>query len=388
MKIILISNVITPHQIPLCDALSSMSGVQLSFIETWDIDKNTLPIGWRTFDKRSYVINYDFFSKNLQVIAQMLLDADTVILGSAPTHLIINRLEQNKLTFIYSERIYKNFKQILKWPYHLYKFSRIYAPYKNLHLLCASAFSAYDYLSVGCFKDKAYKWGYFTNVDENFNVERSLEDVSTSKTVTPLMWCARFLKWKHPELPIKMAFKLKSKGFQFKLDMYGTGPELENMKQLTKALNVGDVVFFKGNLPNIDILQEMRKHAILLFTSDKNEGWGAVANESMGNGCTLVGSSAIGSVPFLLKDMENGCIYKSGDINSLTEKVQFLLQNPDQRKNMAVKGYQTMLELWSPRNAAFSLVQLINDINNGKDSSIEQGPCSKAPIIKNNWFEN
>lgn len=177
MKIILISNAITPHQIPLCDALFSMSGVQLSFIEACNIDKSILPIGWRTFDNRNYVLNYDFCSKNQQVVEKMILEADAVILGSASTHHIINRLEQNKLTFIYSERIYKNFKQRLKWPYHLYKFSRIYAPYKNLHLLCASAFSAYDYLSVGCFKDKAYKWGYFTNVDENFNVERSLEDV-------------------------------------------------------------------------------------------------------------------------------------------------------------------------------------------------------------------
>ena len=54
-------------------------------------------------------------------------------------------------------------------------------------------------------------------------------------------------------------------------------------------------------MPNAKILQEMRKHEIFLFTSDRNEGWGAVSNESMSNGCMLVGSDGIGSIPFLVK---------------------------------------------------------------------------------------
>lgn len=160
--------------------------------------------------------------------------------------------------------------------------------------------------------------------------------------------------------------------------MYGSGEELASIKEFAKKLHVDDVVSFKGNMPNDEILKAMRQHEIFLFTSDKNEGWGAVANESMSNGCAIVASDAIGSIPFLVKDGENGCVFKSGDLNSLCEKVEWLLDNPDRRIAMAKSAYRTMHDIWSPHNAAKSLLKLIDDIQNGRDTTITEGPCSKA----------
>ena len=131
-------------------------------------------------------------------------------------------------------------------------------------------------------------------------------------------------------------------------------------------------------MPNAEVLQQMRQHDIFLFTSDKNEGWGAVANESMANGCCLVGSDAIGSVPYLVTDGATGMIFKSCDLDSLYEKVKYLLDNPEERQRMSKAGHQRMVELWSPENDAKSLLQLIDDLQNGRPSSILQGPCSKA----------
>lgn len=170
MKIVFISNFLSPHQIQLCDEWVKL-GVELSFIETLNIDKKTLPTGWKFIGNRDYLVSYDTFINEQERIRKDILDADAVILGSAPKYLLLDRLYKGKLTFIYSERIYKNIKELLKWPYHFLKFSKIYGRYSNLHLLCASAFSAADYRMVGCFKDKAYKWGYFTKVNENYKVE-------------------------------------------------------------------------------------------------------------------------------------------------------------------------------------------------------------------------
>lgn len=47
-----------------------------------------------------------------------------------------------------------------------------------------------------------------------------------------------------------------------------------------------------------EVRSYMEKADIYLFTSDFNEGWGAVLNESMNSGCAVVASHAIGSVPF------------------------------------------------------------------------------------------
>ena len=385
MKIVFISNFLSPHQIQLCDEWVKL-GVELSFIETLNIDKKTLPTGWKFIGNRDYLVSYDTFINEQERIRKDILDADAVILGSAPKYLLLDRLYKGKLTFIYSERIYKNIKELLKWPYHFLKFSKIYGRYSNLHLLCASAFSAADYRMVGCFKDKAYKWGYFTKVNENYKVEAPL-GISTSGTLHTLMWCARFLKWKYPELPVYMAARLKAKGYKFMLDMYGSGVELENTQKLARKLGVEDVISFKGDTPNDEVLKAMREHEIFLFTSDKNEGWGAVANEAMSNGCVLVGSSAIGSIPFLLKDGVNGCIFQSGNIDSLIAKVEWLINHDKERKQMAMSGYNTMKNLWSPINAAQSFLRLVECLNNGLETPFEEGPCSKAKILHNNWFK-
>ena len=169
--------------------------------------------------------------------------------------------------------------------------------------------------------------------------------------------------------------------------MYGSGVELENTQKLARKLGVEDVISFKGDTPNDEVLKAMREHEIFLFTSDKNEGWGAVANEAMSNGCVLVGSSAIGSIPFLLKDGVNGCIFQSGNIDSLIAKVEWLINHDKERKQMAMSGYNTMKNLWSPINAAQSFLRLVECLNNGLETPFEEGPCSKAKILHNNWFK-
>lgn len=195
---------------------------------------------------------------------------------------------------------------------------------------------------------------------------------------------------KHPELPVLLARKLKTKGYRFVIDMFGAGEFELRTKELAKQLQVEDVVHFKGTLPNDQLMLEMRRHDIFLFTSDRNEGWGAVANESMANGCALVASDAIGSVPYLIRQGVNGLTFRSPATNTsfehpdmkalkeLTDTVRWLLDHKSQMKGIQMNASLTLQELWSPRHAAQSLLQLIDDLQNGRDPSIKEGPCSKA----------
>ena len=122
----------------------------------------------------------------------------------------------------------------------------------------------------------------------------------------------------------------------------------------------------------------MSKHAIFLFTSDRNEGWGAVANEAMSYGCVMVGADEIGSIPYLVTDNVNGMIFKACNINSLYEKVIYLINNPMERERMSKAGMQTMRNVWSPENATSSLVNFIESLQRKEIPHILYGPCSKA----------
>lgn len=191
-----------------------------------------------------------------------------------------------------------------------------------------------------------------------------------------------------------MAARLKEKGYRFQLVMYGSGPMLYRTQELANRLGVKDVVTFYGNMPNEDILRAMRAHEIFLFTSDRNEGWGAVANEAMSCNCALVASDAIGSVPFLVQDGVNGCTFKSSRtskgfgrvsdtfdreaLDSLCEKVEGLLDSPSKRELIAQNGYKTLRDVWSPANAAQNLLNLINYLIGESQLRIKNGPCYMA----------
>lgn len=161
--------------------------------------------------------------------------------------------------------------------------------------------------------------------------------------------------------------------------MYGSGEEFDSIQKMVTDLHVGDVVKLRGNLPNDQILQQMKLHEIFLFTSDRNEGWGAVLNEAMSNGCAVVSSNRIGSTPFLVKDGENGLIFESEDITSLYNQVKRILDNPDFKTKLSHNAMYTMQQVWSPQNAANQLLRLIHALQNSDESEIPlNGPCSRA----------
>ena len=386
MKIVMLSNFINHHQTPVADELYNMQGVEYRFIETKALPEEQRNLGYSDFSNKPYVISAYKSNEEYQKAINLIDNADVVIVGSAPENMIIDRLRSNKLTFRYSERFFKNRPWYFPDPRVWMELWKKHIRYKNkpLYMLAASAYTANDVYAIGAYKNKVYKWGYFPRVDD-FPLEACENlDASSGESAPHIMWCARFLRWKHPELPVMLAKRLKDKGYNFHLDMYGCGEELYPTQQLVKSLAINDNVSFYGSLPNEEILKEMRKHEIFLFTSDRNEGWGAVLNESMSNGCAVVASNLIGSVPFLIQDGENGMVFKSGDLDSLTQKVCYLLDNPTERLEMAKKAIHTMREVWSPANAAKRFVELAHKLLAGEITSYTDGPCSKAYPYKNN----
>ena len=380
MIIVYVSNFLNHHQKLVADILYTTEGVEYTFVETIPMYNWLKKGGYTDYSQEPYVLKAWENIENKQKTIDLVLAADIAIF-SCPESLQyqVIRAKTGKLTFDVSERWLKRGWLNLASP-RLLKYLWYYFTvfnHKRVYKLCSSAFACGDHYKLHSFKDKCYKWGYFTKVDRNLDVEESL-GVSTSETLHTLMWCARFLKWKHPELPIQMAARLKEKGYKFVLDMYGSGKELEKTQALSKLLNVEDVVCFKGNMPNDEILKAMREHEIFLFTSDKNEGWGAVANESMSNGCAIVASDAIGSIPFLVNDGINGCIFESCNLNSLCEKVEWLLDNPTERKKITINAYHTMRDIWSPQNAANNFLKLVEVLQSGNNTMLINGPCSKA----------
>jgi len=404
MTIAFFSNVMNHHQKYLCDEIYRRNDGHFIFVELIPMPQFLLNNGYSIFSDVPYILRAYESEENLAKARHWAVSADVMIYGGPETieYAILRAKQTNKLTFEVGERWFKKGYLNLLSP-NLIKcvfYYRTLFDKKNFYRLCSSYFAAGDEAFLRAYKDRCYKWGYFTKVDpakKLSEVETSLE--ASSSDIIPLMWCSRYLRWKHPELPILVAKRLKEKGYRFRLDMFSNGKLFDKTKKLAREHGVEDVVVFRGAVPNEQILEEMSMHDIFLFTSDQNEGWGAVVNEAMSNGAVVVGSDAIGSVPFLIKDGENGLIFSSSSLykgfhcaglsvdmkalDSLTEKVEWLINHPKERNRMSNEAIKTMREVWSTENAAKNLLALIECLRKGLDTPIEDGPCSKAlPIIK------
>ena len=390
MRIVFVSDAFHLHQKGVADALYDLTGGSYCFITTLPLREERKKMGFGN-EYPKYVLDASNRKPEVWAKAQLIIDdAEVVVLGSAPYELLVKRLAKGKLTFRYSERLWKEYKHYLKTPFYMLDNLKT----KGCRMLCASAFAAHDYNSMGAFRGVCYKWGYFTNVPKEFDISMHFPIHSGTRTPFRIMWCSRFLDWKHPELPIFLAKELKDKGYNILISLYGSGQYLEAAKKLVSKWSLNDIIIFCGNVPNDMIIQAMRKCDMFLFTSDRGEGWGAVTNESMSNGCCLVASDEIGAIPYLVKDKENGCTFTSShrcygfgrfgvnvdkkSLASLVEKVEWLINNPHERKRISVNAIKTMQEIWNPRKAAENFIQLVDDIKQGRDTSIVEGPCSKA----------
>ena len=384
MKIVFVSNFYNHHQKFISEALYLLTGGNYAFVATDKVPDDRLALGYGREVIPGYIL---FAHKSTQELArcrELINESDIVIAGSAPEHLLRERIKEGKLIFRYSERPLKKGLEPLKYFPRLLRWHLRNPVGKPIYMLCASAYTAADYAKFGLFRNRCYKWGYFPEVKR---YEKKTLFVQKENESPKILWCGRFLDWKHPDDAVQVAERLYREGYQFELDFIGTGALEQQLAEMIRERNLDNCVRLLGAMPPEQVREHMERANIYLFTSDRNEGWGAVLNEAMNSGCAVVASHAIGSVPFLMKDGENGLMYESGNIDMLYEKVKFLLDHPEEQVRLGRAAYHTIADEWSAEIAAERFIELAQRILDGEKHPdlFDEGPCSKAEIMKEGW---
>lgn len=383
MKLLYLSNFFNDHQKPLADEFFKVLGQDYHFVETTEFSEDRKRLGFKEF-KEEYILKYNGSTKTQ--IENLIDDADVVICGEAPVKLVAKRYNAGKLTFRDDESRYKKINRYLKWPIYSYQS----LSWNKGYLLCASAFGCRDYHASGMRVGKCFKWGYFPKVKVYDDIDTILDGKDEGlkhRQDVSILWVGRLIGLKHPELAIQVADKLKRAGTAFHLDIIGTGYMEDSLKKLIKQYGVGDCVSMLGALPPAKVREHMEKAHIYLFTSDRGEGWGAVLNESMNSACAVVTSPMSGASPYLIQEGKNGLFFKDQDCQSLYEKVMWLINNPEERRSIGKAAYETICNTWSAKNAAANFFKLVEALQNGNETPILEGPCSKAPYLKRNWYK-
>lgn len=385
MKVTFYSNFLTHHQVPFCLDMQKRLGDDFKFVSTVKIFQWRLDMGFKDLDKEyDFVVRAYENEEEYQKAKDLALESDIVIIGSTTDDCIVERLKQDKITFRYRARIFIFLDGFFKTIFNKEKMQLFYDRHikyrknKNLYLLCANAYGANDFNFFGLYKNKIYKWGYFLETNK-YDIDKLLDQKAENEK-TEMIWVARFIKWKHPEIVIKLAKNLKKQNYNFKIKMLGTGILENQIKEKIKKENLEDVIEVVGQVPSDKVKDYMEQANIFIGTSGSQEGWGAVINESMNAGCTVIANQRMGAVPFLIKHNENGLMYNS--YKELENNVKKVINNKELQRRLGKNAYKYITEKWTSKVASDNLINLFETITQGKEFDVKDGPASKARNYK------
>ena len=381
MKVTFYSNFLTHHQVPFCLEMQKRLGDDFKFVSTVKIFQWRLDLGFEDLDQKyDFVVRAYESEEEREKAKKLAIESDVVMIGSTTDELIEERLKQDKLTFRYRARVFifpDGIWKILSDKEKLKLFYNRHIKYrknKNLHLLCANAYGAKDFNSLGLYKNKTYKWGYFLETNK-YNIDELIEAKEKNEKIQ-IIWVARFIKWKHPEIVLKLAKRLKEQNYNFNIQMLGAGVLEEKIRKKVKDQHLEDVIDIVGQVPSDKVKDYMEKANIFIGTSGSFEGWGAVINESMNAGCAIVANEKMGSVPFLIGKNETGIMYNG--YNDLEEKVKLLIKDKELRKKLSKNAYNYITTKWTGEIAAENIIKMFNSVINGKENEVKDGPASNT----------
>lgn len=387
-KFVFVSNYLNHHQIPFCNAMYTILQGSFAFIQVERMEEERVRMGWQENNNLPYV---KFFYEEPEICRLWVAESAVVLFGGEDDESYIQeRLLEKKVVIRYSERLYKTGQWKAISPRGLLQKYKDHTRYRrdNVFMLCAGAYVPSDFHIVRAYPGKLLRWGYFPET-KHYDVDALM----AGKKEGHILWAARFIDWKHPELPLEAAKWLRDRGYRFHMDIIGGG-ELENMvKALLTEYQLEDYVTLCGYRTPAEVREFMERADIYLVTSDRQEGWGAVVNEAMNSGCAVVADHMIGAVPFLIDHGKNGLIYRDGNAEELFTLIAGLLKDRDLCRWLGRNAVQTILQEWNAEKAALRLIQLCVREQFLPEEAVApenlpgvpvipvSGPCSPAPVL-------
>ncbi len=116
---------------------------------------------------------------------------------------------------------------------------------------------------------------------------------------------------------------------QLLVTIIGDGPERAALELLAGELHLATIVNFMGSLGEESVIEELSSSDAFILASH-SEPLGVVYMEAMALELPTVGTNA-GGVPEIIKDAENGWLVPPKDPESLSNRILWLIEHPNER---------------------------------------------------------
>jgi len=343
------------------------------------LDSDRAKMGWNCNAQDPWILRVSESAAARKEYRQWWAEADVVLCCDRALALMENRLEQDRLTFYMSERWWKPPVGMVRLANPRYalmalRFRRL-AKCGNFHYLPIGRYAAMDMQRWTEFRNRLWLWGYFTDLPEN------LPCTCLREGIFDILYAGRMLNWKRVDTLVRAFQVLLRKDKTARLTLIGDGPMQRSLKRLVRRLELTGGVYFQTSQPMMEIWRRMHSSHVYVLPSNGSEGWGAVVNEAMSQGCAVVANAAAGSAQTMIRDGVNGLLFRSGDWRQLGEHLCLLSADESLRRRLAKAGQQTVAEYWSPTVAAKRFLEVSGALlSKTSPPSYAIGPMSAVSV--------
>jgi len=179
--------------------------------------------------------------------------------------------------------------------------------------------------------------------------------VQAHKKRKRLLCVGRLVPWKNFDKVVKIMPRIIKKNPEVKLLIVGDGPELTNLKQLSKKLKVNKNIKFLGRLPRKDVLKLFSEGGIVILPS-LYEGMSHVLLEAQLHKCPVI-VSRYGGNPETIINKKTGFV-----INNNLERVILKLLDENKYRTMGEEGHKLIKQKNNWDTFSNELIKLIKQV--------------------------
>jgi glycosyltransferase involved in cell wall biosynthesis len=156
-----------------------------------------------------------------------------------------------------------------------------------------------------------------------------------------ILHIGRLVKWKRVDLLIDAFRKIAEKHPDCELVIIGDGPEKETLIQQAEETGLSERIIFAGAIYDSYILGKYMYESTVYVLA----GMGGLSiNDAMSFSLPVICSVCDGTEKDLITDGVNGYFFKEGDVDSLADKMDKILSDKEQCKQMGEKSYHVIKE--------------------------------------------
>jgi len=176
-------------------------------------------------------------------------------------------------------------------------------------------------------------------VQEKTVAEMQLSEARARERGEPrrLLAVGRLSREKGLDLLLDAVHRLVGEGRKLTLDIVGEGVEKAVLERQIHGLGMESTVTLRGYVRFGDDLLACYRSAEVFVLPSRSEGVPQVLLEAMACGTPVV-AAAVGGVPYLIEEGENGLLVRPDDVEALAETIKKILDDPRLAEHLSCHG--------------------------------------------------